>query len=91
MRARRRFRLLALRTLWLNGTAVSDAGMTHLTGCSQVSIQIGQTKVGDAGLLVLAAIPTLTSISASRSLVTAEGVAAAMEVPGRNEALRISN
>ena len=48
--------LPALRTLWLNGTAVTDAGMAHLTGLPLSSIQIGQTQVGDAGLMLLGAL-----------------------------------
>jgi hypothetical protein len=64
--------------------------MTYLTGLPLTSIQIGQTQVGDAGLLLLATIPTLTSVNASRSQITDAGVEAAMAVEGRNPSLRVS-
>jgi hypothetical protein len=52
---------------------------------------VERTQVTDAGLLVLAAVPTMTSITTRRSQVTEAGVAAAMALSGRNERLRISN
>ena len=64
--------------------------MAHLVNLPLSSIQINYTAVGDAGLLLLATIPTLTSVNASKSQITDAGVEAAMAVEGRNPSLRVS-
>ena len=52
---------------------------------------INKTDVGDAGLLVLAGIPSLTNIGARDRQVSAAGIEAALAVEGRNDRLQIRN
>lgn len=58
--------------------------MAHFVGLPLTQVQIGETASGDAGLLTLAGIATLISVSASKSAITVAGTEAALALPERN-------
>ncbi len=64
--------------------------MAKLAGTTIQSLMIDRTAMMDAGLLTLAAMPTLSYVSARYSQITDAGIEAAMAVPGYHPDLRIS-
>ena len=64
----------------LSYTQVSDAGLVHLRGLTNLSeLNLGFTQVSDAGLVHLARLTKLSSLNLFRSHVTEAGVKALRE------------
>jgi len=69
--------LTDLNVLFLNSTPVTDAGLAHLsdlTGLTELSLN--NTAVGDAGLKHLHGLTNLRVVYATKTKVTADGIAA---------------
>jgi hypothetical protein len=82
-------RLSHLESLWLNGTAVTDAGMVHLKGMSRLSdLTLGAVGVTDAGLAQLTGLSNLRTLHVTGSRVTDTGVLALEEALPRLQILR---
>lgn len=59
----------------LPDTNVSDAGLVHLRGLTQLtSLSISGTKVTDAGLVYLSGLTNLTTLNLSATKVTDAGL-----------------
>ena len=66
----------ALRRLRLDGTAITDAGLAHLTLLEGLTyLNLVGTSVTDAGLEAIAGLAALQRVYLWRTAVTAQGVA----------------
>jgi hypothetical protein len=69
----KRFPLL---NLDLQGTRISDAGLTHFQGMSLLrELSLQDTQVSDAGLIRLSRLPSLQKLNLRGTRVTEEGIA----------------
>ena len=63
-------------TLFLKGTRVTDAGLKHLNGLSQLDwLDLSDTQVTDAGLANLKELSSLRALDLTGAQVTVAGVA----------------
>jgi hypothetical protein len=67
----------SLEILWLEGTQITDETLALLKDANRlVHLSLDRTRVTDAGLRHLTGLPALLDVSASRTAVTPEGMAA---------------
>lgn len=67
--------LARLETLYLNSTAVTDAGVAHLRGARNLkTLWLDNTKITDGGLASLAGLTNLEELLLSHTAVTDKGV-----------------
>jgi hypothetical protein len=74
--------LPALVDLDLTGTAITDEGLTHVSGAGIKNLMLGGTKITSGGLSALAVCPALGSVSLSKTLVDDAGVEYLVALPG---------
>jgi hypothetical protein len=68
-------KLQHVESLWLNGTAISDAGLAHIRRLTRLrDLTIGDTQVTDAGLASLRGMTRLGTLFLAGSRVTDDGV-----------------
>ena len=66
----------AVRSLNLYGTKITDAGLAHLTGLSDLqTLNLNDTAIGDAGLESLRGLPRLRELSLFHTRITDAGLA----------------
>src|SRR4029078_9534563 len=65
-----------LEEAWLNGSAVTEAGLAHLHAANLRGLHIDGLPVTNAGLARFAAARNLTELNVSKTRVTAAGLAA---------------
>ena len=67
--------LARLETLYLNSTAITDAGVAHLRGARHLkTLWLDNTKITDRGLASLAGLTNLEELLLSNTAVTDNGV-----------------
>ena len=74
----------------LNNTAVTDAGMRHLADSRLESLELWNTKVGDAGIKDLMQMKNLTSLHLGHTLITDDGLKLLLSKPALRS-LSLSN
>ena len=67
--------LESLERLWIEDTAVTDAGLSHLKGLTRLTfLSLSHTNVSDAGLVHLRGLSQLEDIDVQGTQVTAAGI-----------------
>lgn len=59
----------------LNGTPITDAGLTHLAEMKLTILDVGNTSISDAGLKHLRALPKLQELNLAGTSITQAGLA----------------
>lgn len=68
-------RFLALETLWLDGTAVTDEGLAALQPLKQLKfLKLEGTNVSDRGIVSLGKLASLRSLGVGNTSVTRKGI-----------------
>ena len=68
-------RTTPLTALYLDGTSVGDAGLSHLAGARElISLSLGGTRITDAGLAHLHNCTNFTSLDFSHTKITEKGL-----------------